>query len=340
MSVTFDIPSSATARQDLPEILNMYGDNFANFAWGKAFPILPVQALTGRFTKMDLANFVERVNTKRGRGAKYARSATGAGGDTWALQEYAFKKMVDQLDGLTIGNPEGAKQAAALMSLLNVHRDIENDAVGVVQNDTTFPIDNVSGHTAAATWDNASGKPLDDRDKAFAAQENRSPTAPNSCIIHRKAVRALSRNAQIRDSFKGASDDRVLLRQLNEDGGGVLNEILGVPNVIVVATAQNTAKRGQTASLSQLWSTVYVTYCVLSKAPTLDVPQSFRTMFYSPELMPVDGASMSVTDLVAAMLQCWELEETDPVGSSVTTRGLLQLKTINTECTYNVKGVL
>jgi hypothetical protein len=276
------------------------------------FPIFSVGVSTGTVPTMLRRREVYRI-TKPSKG-DYAKVIPVAGNTpAFNCTDQGLEEDLDAKDMEILGGEEIAVQSTALGLTEDVLRARDADLASVLFTTGTFG----SGYNtaAAAAWDNASGKPIDD--VAAAADKVRIGCGMmgNKAIISAGLYAKLRKNAQVQSQI------RAILGYTDKQGGiaNLVSEAnlalaFGLEEVIIAGAIKDTADEGQTRSKGSVWAD---TFCLVFHQP----PLGLRNAPYLGRLFAYDaGLSISTADVrVTDALRGLQVETYDSAKGNVRT---------------------
>jgi len=213
----------------------------------QVLPIIPSKLLTGKYYKYDQGKF-RKVQTLRGMGS--AAREVGYGmtiSDAYVIKDHALKEIVpnELLDQALSPLTPSEDAAENVTEKLLIEK--EYDLATYMQSHTNLTnyID-LDATTANDQWnDYANSDPLDDIQTGKAAIHAKIFKAPNVFLVSKPVFDKLIDHPDI--------IDRIKYTQLGTASEELLARLIGVDKVIVAGAGYNTAKEGQTDSMSYIW---------------------------------------------------------------------------------------
>lgn len=282
-------PSSslATLRPELGSVMEF--DLMASrqgFVGSLVSPMIDVGVQSGTVGIIPLEQLLQDAqNVQRAPGSAYARDDFQFDDWDFATKELAREHPVDDSLAKIYANYFDAESIAAQRAMDKVLRYIEGKVASTVIDATAF----ASQITSAATaWSSStSATPVDNVRTATETFRSRCGMLPNLLVMSWGIFRSCQESDQIKDEINSAgAGDASKARDITT---AMLAQVFDVDRVVVADGLKNTANRGQSASLSDIWGS---TYCALLRAPmTNDIqePCFCRTLRWGEESGLGDG---------------------------------------------------
>ena len=225
----------------------------------KVFAPLRTGLQSGPFHKITLASLMKSVSTKRASGGGYNQTDFEFAKDSYATEEHGVEVPVDERQAAIYGNIFKMEEIAAALSRQKTAITLELRVAAKVFDSGTFT------PTAVTTeWSNAtSGKPITDVEAAVQRLYAKG-IVPNALVINWIVFRNLRNNEQIIDRINSAGAGSAT--KASDVTAAMLATVFDLPNIIVGGAQHNSAKEGQTASLSPIWSSEYAAVCRVAAA--------------------------------------------------------------------------
>ena len=264
----------------LTQVSVQYLQDEDNFIAGKVFPMVPVQKQSDRYFKYLKEDWFRDDAQERAPGTE------SAGGDyeidntpTYFCKKYAFHKDVTEEDRANADDPltpdEDAVQFVSDKILLNK----ENNWARKFFTDGVWGTDYTGAAAASQTtgtivyWnDYTNSTPIEDITKMATAQSEVTGKRPNTLVLGRKAYDALKNHPDFLD--------RVKYTQKGVVTTDLIAQLFDVERVLVANAIQNTAKKGQTASMSFILGN-HVLLCYTTNAPKIKTATAGYTFVWT-----------------------------------------------------------
>jgi hypothetical protein len=281
-------PSSslATLRPDLAESFMEFdlAMDAQGFISNQVFPVVEVAQQSGNFGKIPVEQLLQSRDTKRAPGSGYARGNFTFDDATYACQEHGAEEPVDDREAAMYRDYFDAELIASQRAYSAVLRNAEQRVADALFNPSTFTPTSVSNE-----WDDATNAtPLTDVEAAVQSIYDASGLWANSLIINQKVFRNLRNCDQIIDRINSAGAGSP--SKASDVTMQMLAEVFALDRIIVAGASKNTAKEGQDASISQIWSGEYAMVAKLATSSDFREPCVGRTFHWS-----ADGSSIGGT---------------------------------------------
>lgn len=276
--------SLATQRPDLAasfEEFSLEADR-QGFIGHRVFPVIEVAQQAGNFGKIPLEELLRASDTRRAPGSGYNKDDWKFETASYACEEHGFEQSIDDRQAKMYANYFDAEMIATKRAFDRVLRNAETRIANAVFNAATFSAQNITNE-----WDDAAAAvPLTDVETAVKALYNASGLWANALVINRLVFRNLRNVAQIVDrvKYQGFVDVRA-----GEITAQALAAAFDLDYVLVAGGTQNTAKQGQAASLSSIWSSEYAMVCRIAESNDFQEPCLGRTFHWGDDGSDVDG---------------------------------------------------
>lgn len=249
--------STAVARPDLRG--NVYRQWDARgqsqfFIADKVCPRLDVDDEAGNIKRIKREEFTKDVDTLRQGDGGYTRSDFGHDDFSFSTVERGHEVPINANAAASASRYYNAELVATDVALLKVKRDHEKRIATLYQTTSNWG-GNSSVGTAWSSYSSATpvANVLTAKEAIYAA----CGMLPNTIMIPWLAYNDLLLCDDILDKLGAQSSDDAKVANLR-----TLAQILDIPNVVVPMGLKDTADKGQTASLSQIWAngSVWVGY--------------------------------------------------------------------------------
>jgi len=342
-------PSTAITRLDLSF---GYGEfsliaNRNKFIGLSVLPPLAVSQEGADFAKILIASLLTKVEeTKRAPKAGYAEDTFEWGKDSYALEEHGVVEIVDDATVEKYGDVIRAEQVAANRAINRVLQRLEYDIAAAVFNTATWtgaPLTTTVGTawTTAATAD-----PIADIDAAHLKVNSGCGEDANTLVLTKKGFTALIRTTRVEGLLKYDASELLVALNSGQNQSMVseitsgLKDLLQVERILVGRGFKNTADKGQTASLSRVWTDTMAMLCVvrddgLEGDLENPMPQIGRTLFSTKNDEPLPG----LNDAGLGSLIIEEYRDDNVRGSKIRPRNKRQVKILHPECGHLLQGV-
>jgi len=309
-------PSSAlsTLRPDLASSLEEF-DLLAdrqNFIGIKAAPVIEVGKASGTFGRIPIEQLLQRRETRRAPGGGYSRGSWTFEPDSYACQEHGAEEPVDDRDEAMYRDYFDAELIAAQRALDAVLREQEIRLATMLFNATTWT---GAGLTTAVTleWDandTAAAIPIHDVEGAVRKVWDATGLWPNALIINRNVFRNLRNLDQIVDRIEASGAGQAA--KPGDITPQILARVFDLDYVLIGGGAYNSAKEGQTAVVSKIWSDEYAMVARVATTSDPKEPCVARIFHWAEDGSEIGGTietyreEQTRSDIVRARNDCDE----------------------------------
>lgn len=284
-------PSSslATQRPDLATFFEFdLESEKAGYIATQVFPVVDVATQAGNFGKIPLEQLLQQRDTKRAPGSGYARGDWTFEPATYATEEHGAEEVVDDNEAKMYAEYFDAEMISTARAYSAVLRNAEARVADAVFNASTWT---GAALTTSITheWDDATNcVPLTDVEAAVQTIYDNSGLWANALIINRKVFRNLRNSAQMIDRIESSGAGSPA--KPSDITVQMMAAAFDLEHIIVAGTSKNSAKEGQTASPTQIWSGEYAMVCKVANTGDMREPCIGRTFHWS-----ADGSSIGGT---------------------------------------------
>lgn len=285
-------PTSATTiqRPDLGALMYEYfmGLDRQGFVGRLLLPVFEVMEQSGDYPVIPLEEIL-KVPADGGRRAPrqaYGRDDFEFSTGTYACREYGREAPLDDVEARLYQRFFDGELVAARRATLKLGLLYEIRCKDLLFSTATF-----ANAAASVAWSTAAtAKPGADVRAARKAMRDAAGIEPNVIVMAKTVFDNLMATAEINDAFKYTSPIQSLPREAKRR---LAAQYFEVDEVLVAGGMYDTAKKGQSASLADIWGTDYVgLYRVAdSEARDLEEPVVGRTFLWtedSPELFTTE----------------------------------------------------
>jgi len=227
------------------------------------YPVIPQEAL------------LKIQDTKRAMRGKYNRSDYEFEEGYYGTSENGWEEPVDDRERKLYRNKFDCDVVAVKRATNHILRGQEKRVADKVFNATNFTANAITNE-----WDDASNAvPIDDVNTGKLSVRNACGMLPNALIIAYSTYLNLKRCDQIVDllkyTFPGIDINRMTSAQLAA--------VMDVERVLVGGAIYDAAKKGQDASITDLWSNEYAMLTRVSDSPDISEPCIGRTFLWTED---------------------------------------------------------
>uniref|UniRef100_A0A6M3J3I1 Putative capsid protein n=2 Tax=viral metagenome TaxID=1070528 RepID=A0A6M3J3I1_9ZZZZ len=217
------------------------------------FPVIPKEAL---FNLLD---------TKRGPLGHYNRGDEDFEEGYYRTVENGLERLIDDRFNAIYSTKFAYELTIANILMNNILRSWEYRVANLLLNETNFE----TAIAASTAWSNIAATPKADVD-AGKAVLRAVGIIPNALIINYTNFLYLALNTEVRSTVTNLFPDTARTGNITIEH---LKAYFEVPQILVAGAMYNTAKRGQDASLSDLWSSTYAMLAKIAPGPTADITE-------------------------------------------------------------------
>jgi len=277
-------PTSAAQRPDLQAVVFGAADQPSGYIGLNVLPIFNVPEVTGQYPVIPNDVMFSVPETRRTDRGGYHRSDWTWGWDTFKCVENGREEKIDDREVALYKRYFDAEVMATRRALNIVLRKQEKRIADEVFNASNFDV-----HEVTHEWDDPTNAvPITNVKTGRKAIHDAIGMEPNTLIISYSTFLDLGLCDQIIDRIKYTTP----AVQRGDINAALLAQAFGVEQILVGGSLYNEAKKGQTPSLSALWSNEYAMLCVTSGSPMLsELPHLGRTF-----LWPGDSPSNTVVE--------------------------------------------
>jgi hypothetical protein len=220
----------------------------SNFAFLKAFPVLPVERQSDAYYVWDQADLMRTDAKLRNPGEYAPLKSTRLSSDTYRAELYHISKAVDDTNKKNFGELDLNKAAARaclqdMMMRLEMNFAAKYMAASVWSTEWTGVNSGMTGDQFLR-FNDAASTPITAFRSVIGAAEDKAGLPMTHAIMGRQVFDAIRNNAQVLDRIKYTQTGVV-----TED---VLAALLGLKKVIVSKASRNTANEGLAGAYSPI----------------------------------------------------------------------------------------
>lgn len=279
-----------TLRPDLAGALmefNLAADR-EGFIGTRVMPVFEVAEQAGVFGKIPIEQLLRTASTTRAPGAGYPRGNFEFTTASYATVENGWEEPIDRRQSRMYRNYIDAEMVATQRAYDKVLRNLEIRIADLLFNGTTWT--GAALTTSVGTeWSTvADAKPQSDIMAAKQKVWDGTGLWPNAVIMNRKVFNNARRCAEIQDIIAAQGAGTGLKpSDINAD---MLARVFDVDMVLVAGSGENTAKKGQDASVSAIWSDEYVMVAKVATSNDIAEPCVGRVFHWGEDGSSIGGA--------------------------------------------------
>lgn len=263
--------------------------NQAGFIATEVFPVFEVGKASGDFGKVTIESLLRTLPTERASGSNYNRSQWDFTKDTFITEEHGHESVVDDREAQIYRDYLDAEMITANRCRNIVLQNAEIRMAALLQATGTWTPTSITNE-----WDDhGNATPLTDVEAAVKRLWAKGIIA-NALVISRTLFRNLRLCDQVAEKIhsQGAGTS-VLPSQINK---AMLAQAFDLPKIIVAGSIKNTAKQGQAASTTGVWSDEYAIVTRVAETNDIAEPCIGRTFHYSEDGSSIGGTVESYYD--------------------------------------------
>lgn len=342
-------PSTAITRLDLSLTYQEFSlmANRMRFIGLRVLPALAVAQESADFAKIEIESLLKKVeDTKRAPRAGYTRDDWDWTTDSYAVEEHGVEEPVDDATVERYGDVVRVEQIATQRAIHRVLGRLEYDIAAAVFNTSTWTGAALTTAVATPWTTSASADPIANIDAAHDKVNAGSGQDANTLVLTKKAFRAMIRTDRLESLLKYDASELLVALNSGQNSNMVseivsgIKDLLQVEQILIGRGFQNTADKGQTASLSRFWDDTKAMLCVvhddgLEGDLESPMPQVGRTIFTTKNDEPLPG----IDDGGMGSLILEEYREESVRGSIIRPRNKRQVKILHPECGHLLTSV-
>lgn len=276
--MAFPTSDTAIQRPDLgvlvEEFIEVEEASFG-FIGTKVMPISEVAEQSANYPVMPKEAMLKLQDTRRAMRGKYSRSDYEFEEGFYATVENGWEEAVDDRERKLYASKFSAEAFAARRATNIILRGQEKRIADIVFNATNF-----TAHSLEHEWDDAANAvPITDVATGKLAIRSACGMLPNALVIAYSTLLNLRACAQIVDrlvyTFPGIDINQMSAQQLAQ--------VLDVPQILVGGAVYDSAKKGQDATIADLWDSEYAMLTRISTTPQISEPCIGRTFSWVEE---------------------------------------------------------
>ena len=278
------IASGSVVRPDLAAYATEYslGEMGAGFIADRVLPVFDSNVQNGTYYNIDIENLLEVPEVIRAPSGDYPRGDWVYEAKTFNCKEYGWEERVDDSEAAVFADYGSAEEVSTLRAVSILRRRRELRAKSLLFNTSTFSVHNVTNE-----WDDATNAtPRADVITGVKALRAATGMTPNVLVLGWTVFQNLLVTAEFKDWVKYTN--AVVLEDM-EVQRALLARYLTVGEVLVGDVSYNSANKGLSASVTDVWGTEYGMLARVASAGSRDLkePCLGRTFLWtgdSPDL--------------------------------------------------------
>lgn len=260
----------------------------------RVLPVMEVQKASGIFGKIPIEQLLQHPETSRAPGSAYNRGHWKFTTDSYACQEHGWEEPVDDREAELYADFFSAEVVSAQRARDIVLRAHEKRVADLIFNTTTWTGSALTTAVGTAWSNHNDSTPIDDVEAAILKVRSGTGLWPNALIIDRLVFRHLRQCAQIIDRI--ASQGAGSPTKATDINERMLAQVFDLEQIIVAGSIQNTANKGQDASISSLWNSTYASVARIVGGQDIREPGLGRTFHWGEDGSTIGGTMESYRD--------------------------------------------
>jgi len=258
--------------QAFMEYMAALGDQFIGT---KVLPLINTQVKAGTFPKITRESLLRLSAMKRQANSSYARDDYSAEDSSFSCEEYGIEESVGDDTLARYANDFDAAATASQLTARRVLAAQEQRVASAVFNTSTWTGSSLYTDISTTWATIATSTPVADIRSAQEAVMTLTGIKPDTLIINEINLGYLLNATEIKGRVQYAAiADRPTIMN-------ALGNILDIRKILVGSGVYNSAKEGQTASNSQIWSSSYAMVCKTPDTSSLAEPCIGRTFLWT-----------------------------------------------------------
>lgn len=287
--------SLATQRPDLASFLEFdLESEKSGFIASQVFPVIDVMSQAGNFGKIPIEQLLQTRDTKRAPGSGYARGSFTFLPATYATEEHGAEEPVDDREAKMYREYFQAEQISTARAFSAVLRNQEQRVASAVFNTSTWTGSSLTTSVGTPWSTIATAVPITNVEAAVQKVYDNSGLKANALVVNWKVFRNLRNCSQIIDRINASGAGSP--SKASDVTTQMLSQVFDLDYVIVAGTSKNTAAEGQSASISQIWSSSYAMVCRVSTSADMRDPCIGRIFHWSEDGSSIGGTVESYRD--------------------------------------------
>lgn len=342
-------PSTAITRLDLSLTYQEFSllANQMKFIGLLVLPPLGVEQEAADFAKIKIASLLSKVEeTLRAPKSTYNRDSWEWTKDEYSLQEHGVEEAIDDASVERYGDVVRVEQLSTMRAINRVLMRLEYDIAAALFNTTTWTGAALTTNLGTPWTTKASADPVANIDAAHDKVTASCGMEANTLVLTKKAFRAILRSDRVEGLLKYDASELMIAMNQGQNQSMVaqvvsgLKELLQVEKILIGRGMQNTADKGQPASLARVWNDTMAMLCVTHDDGfdgDLENPMPCigRTIFSTKNGEPLPGAN----DAGLGSLIMDEYRDEAVRGSIIRPRNKRQVKILHAEAGHLLTNV-
>ena len=275
-------PTSATTiqRPDLGSLAYEYmlDSSRRGFVGMNVLPIFSVPEQSADYPIIPIESLLKVPDTRRASRGAYPRGDWEFETGTYSCEEHGFEEPIDDVEANLYSRFFDAEMVATEIATDNLLRSHEKRVAAIAQ-DTSVAVGSANVSTEWSTA--ATATPRDDVKDAKESMRQASGLTPNAGVCSLPVFNNIMNTAEIKDALKYTNPIEIGGMEAQQR---ILAQYFGLDRILIGGGMEDTAKKGQAFSLSDIWDDEYFSLCRLSDGGNrLREPVLGRTFLWSED---------------------------------------------------------
>lgn len=278
-------PSTAISRPELGTVAFEYMIEAAmtRFIGQGILPIKRVMKSSAEYPVIPLAAMMETPDTKRADRGNYNRSDWTFDFLNYSTERHGWEEKIDDREEALYSSYFDMEEAATLRAMAIILRSHEKRVKDLVYDTGTI----ANGAVGNAWTDPTNATPKADVDGGRDSMRSNFGVLPNKMTVAYTRFNSLLRTDEVTDALKYTNPIELGGFEAQKR---IMAQYFGLDEILVGDAQENTAKKGQTASLGEIWTPATVgLFAVSDGSDDMKEPVIGRTMLWE------DGAPDMLT---------------------------------------------
>ena len=252
------------------------------FVGMEILPVFPVTKQSADYPVLPLESFLKTKDTKRAPRGAYGRGDWEFETATYSTQEYGWEEPIDDVESRLYQRYFDAEALATEICIDSILRGHE------IRTATKLEANAITSNVGTEWSTAATATPRANVETARAAMRASYGVLPNAIVMSYKVFRNVLNTAELKDALKYTNPIEFGAENAQRI---ILGQYLGL-DVLVGGGQKDAAKRGQSASLADIWDDEYVHLIARATNTSLRAPVYGHTFLWtedSPQTVVVES---------------------------------------------------
>lgn len=253
----------------------------------EVLPVLEADKQSGSFGIIPVEQLLKVPEVSRTSNSGYSRGGFTFQDDSYSTKEYGYEEPVDERNKAIYSSYFDMELISALRARSIILRRAEIRYAAAIFNTSTWT---GASLTTAVTneWDDyTNAVPINDVEGAVRKVYDGTGLWPNALIMNRKVFRNLRLCDQIIDAIRSAGAGNPT--KASDITTNMLSAVFDLPKIIVAGGAYDSATEGQSATISDIWSSEYAMVARVATTNDIAEPCIGRTIHWAADGSSIGG---------------------------------------------------